>query len=86
MAITNDVLSEQIKATELRSAERHNTLRDKLDENITEQRKHNDMCERRLRAVEVEQARTDERVSQLRNIFGGIQLMVGGILTWIGLR
>jgi|GEM_PF-6816999 len=82
MAVTNETLSAQISGLD----EKVRGLDEKVGDFIGVQRQCNDAQGRRLRAVETEQARTDERVSQLRNIFGGIQLMVGGILAWLGLR
>jgi len=75
MAVTNETLSAQIKG-----------LDEKVDDFIGVQRQQNDACQRRLRVVETEQARQGERLSNLRNIFGGIQLMFGTLLAWIGLK
>ena len=85
MAVTNEALSEQIEATELRSAQRSQTLHEKLDDFIDVQRTCNARYELRLQTLESGQDRLDERVSQLRNVFGGIQLMFGSLLAWIGL-
>ena len=86
MAVTNEALSAQIEATDLRSAQRSETLHEKLDDFIDVQRTCNARYELRLQALESGHDRLDERVSQIRNIFGGIQLMFGTILAWIGLR
>ena len=75
------------------SAQRDEALHAKLDDFIDVQRtgneaqnKHNEAVIKRVGTVEIEVARQDERLSQMRNIFGGIQLMFGGLLAWLGLR
>jgi hypothetical protein len=82
MAVTNEALSAQIKGLDGKVDDFIGTQRQCNEA----QRQINEAHQHRLRAIEAEQARHGERLSNLRNVFGGIQLMVGGVLAWLGLR
>ena len=86
MAVTNEALLKQLQASEKLSAERDGALDAKVDDFIGEQRKCNEREGRRLRVLETEQARQDERLTSVRNVFAGIHLAFTAVIAWLGTR